>query len=398
MITASEDVTYAELHRRSLGWAHRLLDLGVRPGDVVAVQAPTSVGTIAALVAIMRVGAAYVVIDPSAPERRQASMLAASGARLLLAAGAVEPLVGSGAGVVADIKVGSEGRTDAGRLPLVTSEHVAYLTFTSGSTGEMKAIVTQHGAAANHLAYLVRDHRIGGEDVVLQLAPLSFDAAVRDMFGSLTCGARIVVPEERLDLAALSRLIVAHGITCILSVVPTMLTGLVAAMIHADPDAASTVRLVLTSGEPLDAELADRTHMAFPNATVVNQYGPTECTMTSTRAVIPSGLARSRVPVGLPIPGSQIYVLDDLLDPVPVGSIGEVCIAGSGLALGYRNLPAMTACRFVPNPFGTDGSRLYRTGDRGRFREDGQLELIGRMDRQVKIRGLASSCRRSSRW
>jgi len=256
---------------------------------------------------------------------------------------------------------------------------------TSGSTGRPKIVCTPSGGVLNFRDHLTGAMGLGPDDVVLQLASLTFDASLRDLLCPLSAGAHVVVPtaEERGDLVALAELLDVHGVTCLLAVVPTMLREL----LRAAPAAPASLRLVLVSGEPLPSELAEEVRRWAPTAEVVNQYGLTETTMTATYHVVgPADLQRATVPAGGPIQGVRVRVVDDDLRACPAGALGEVVISGAGVAGGYTS-PALTAQRFVPDPAGPAGSRMVRTGDVGRVLPTGGLRLHGRSDQQVKVRG-----------
>ncbi|MYV66561.1 AMP-binding protein, partial [Streptomyces sp. SID2131] len=229
---------------------------------------------------------------------------------------------------------------------------------------------------------------LGEEDTVLARTALTFDPSVRDLFAPLSTGGRVVLAtgDEADDPDALARLLRAERVTAVLSVVPSMLALVVAA----SPGPSADLRLVLTTGEALTAPLADaaRALGAPGRLRLVNQYGPTECTNTTTYHVVTDeDVARGRVPIGRPLPGARVRVLGPRLELLPAGAIGELFIAGRGVARGYLGDPGRTAAAYVPDPYGPPGSRMYRTGDLARLRADGVLEFHGRRDNQVKVRG-----------
>ncbi|MFI0479566.1 AMP-binding protein, partial [Actinomadura sp. 9N215] len=264
----------------------------------------------------------------------------------------------------------------------------AYVAFTSGSTGRPKALAMTHGGLSNYLAYVRELSGIGPGDAVLQLVSPGFDASLREILGTLTAGARVVFPGPARPRtpAELVRTAAEQGVTKILAVVPTLLEALVQA--GAEHGAVlPAVTDVLVSGEALTRTLVRSVAALAPGARVVNQYGPSECTMTTTWAEA-SRDGAEEVPIGRPIGNMRCRLLDPLLRPVPPGAEGEIYIAGPGLARGYLGAPALTAASLVADPFGPPGGRMYRTGDRAVRTAGGALRFLGRADRQVKVRGV----------
>ena len=273
----------------------------------------------------------------------------------------------------------------------VDPDSLAYVIYTSGSTGRPKGVLTTHGGVADYLAFLADEYGLGPADTVLQLATPTFDASIRETLGALTTGARLVLtpaaeaaePRRVLERAR------EHGVTAIMAVVPSVLRPILAEA-ERSADAAAPLRLLLASGEPLPVADVRRARAVFgPNLRVVNQWGATECTMSSTLHTVTDDEATPIAPVGAPIPNTRVYVLDPEIEPVPLGVPGEAYIATPGLARGYGGRPELTAERFVPDPFSKQpGARMYRVGDRVRRRRDGVLEFLGRVDRQVKVQGV----------
>jgi len=392
LIAGLHEVSYAELNRRANRLARHLQRLGVAPGEVVALCLERSPRMVEALLAVWKTGAAYLALDPETSPALSRRLLSAAGARLALTqeklAGALPfegPRLCLDNGEIFDME-------NAGDLGIELSDSSpAYLAATSGTTGEPKLVLGHHGGISNYLSYL-DDYQLGRGDRVLQLPALSFDASIRDLFGPLTRGAAVVLlePSEAKSPAAIAERLHRHQVDAILSIVPTMLRALLNA-VEGQPRPAGRPRLLLVSGEPLFRSDCDRARRLL-NGTlaIVNQYGPTECTMTSTFAPIPfDGEGEEALPLGRPIPNACLLLLDDQLQPVPVGLTGEIFIGGAGLAHGYFGRPDLTAAAFVPASLGgAPGRRLYRTGDLGRLRPDGRLEYLGRRDRQVKVRGI----------
>lgn len=246
-------------------------------------------------------------------------------------------------------------------------------------------------SAVNYLTSIVRDYELSAADTVLQTASLSFDASVRDIIGPLIAGAKLVlVPDNEVkDPFALLSRIKDHDVTCILSITPTMLRALTDAVAETGTTR-ETLRLILTSGESLAVSECARVRAVLgERVSIVNQYGATECTMSSTRYRVPVSRSSGMALAGKPIANSQVYILDPYFGQCPAGVPGEVHIGGVGVARGYLMSPALTAVKYIPHPFSEKaGARLYRTGDVGRFLRGGDIELHGRVDRQVKIRGI----------
>jgi amino acid adenylation domain-containing protein len=388
-------LTYRELDRRAAGVAAALRSRGAGPGDVAGLFLERSPWMTAAFLGVLDVGCAWLVLDPDHPERRLRLLLAEARPRWILT---TEDLLGrlpEGAGetILLDGQV-LDGQATAGPAANTAASgpaDLAYVVYTSGSTGSPKGVLTPRGGVESYLAYVTGTWGIGAADVVLQLAAPTFDASVRDMLGPLTAGLRVVLPNaaQARDPRALLALLTEQRVTCLLSVVPTLVASLLDAA-ETESVVCPSVRLVLVSGERFPLPLATRARAVFgAGVRLVNQYGPTECTMTSTFHLLEPVAGDGTAPIGVPIPNTRVHVLDAALRPQPIGVPGAIHIGGPGLAWGYLDKPEATASRFIPDPFAADpGSRLYATGDLGRRRADGTLEFLGRLDQQVKLRGL----------
>ncbi|MFE2323274.1 amino acid adenylation domain-containing protein [Streptomyces sp. NPDC059385] len=390
---AGRTTGYAELDAAANRLAHRLRELGTGPESRVAVLAGRDPRTLVCVLAVLKAGGAYVPLDAGHPAERIRTVLADSGAHLVLTAGLPG---GSAADLAGDVPVldldAERHLVDA--LPATepdapaAPEHLAYLLYTSGSTGRPKGVAVTHAAITGYLAALTATFGLGPEDAVLARTALTFDPSVRDLFAPLTTGGRIVLAsqDEAGDPDALARLLHGEGVTALLSIVPSMLEPLVAAV----TEPAAALRLVMTTGEALTPGLARAAHtLGVPGRLrLVNQYGPTECTNTTTYHVVTDAdIEAGRIPIGRPLPGARVLVLGEHLEPLPRGAIGELFIAGRGVARGYLGDPARTAEAYPPDPYGPPGARMYRTGDLARLRADGVLEFHGRRDNQVKVRG-----------
>ncbi|MEH1167100.1 amino acid adenylation domain-containing protein [Micromonospora sp. CPCC 205539] len=392
--TGASELTYAELDERANQLAHWLRRYGVGPDVVVGVALPRSTDLVVALLAVLRAGGAYVALDPAAPPGRLTHLVADSAPRLVLTSrdalarrGPAAAIEGVPAYCLEEEwpELLTESAGDPGPVP--HPDDPAAIYYTSGSTGAPKGVPTPHRGIANFLAYLTGPIGLTDRDVVLQLAAISFDASIRDIFGPLVVGGRLVLPSDETarDPYALLAAIERHRVTALLTLVPPMLTALATAA-GQRPSAAGSVRLGLVSGEPLGAQHVRAARQLSPTIALVNQYGPTEATMTSTYHEV--GDEPGAVPVGRPIPHVRCHVLGAHGELLPPGALGELHLGSPGLARGYQRAPGLTAQRFVPDPFGPPGARLFRTGDLVRWRADGRLVFHGRRDQQVKIRGV----------
>ncbi|WP_031013669.1 non-ribosomal peptide synthetase, partial [Streptomyces purpeochromogenes] len=371
------ELTYGEVAARVDAFAGHLASCGVGPEAVVAVALPRSVDLVVSLLAVLRAGGAYVPVDPDYPADRVAYMLSDSRPALLVTDSATLPGLGEcGVPVVLVDGLADEPGTPVAAPAYPRADHPAYVIYTSGSTGRPKGVVVPHGGIAS-LARAQRDaFGVGPGSRVLQFAALSFDAAAWEIVMGLLSGATLVVaPAERLmpgpDLAALC----AEQDVTHVTLPPTALAVL-------PDDALPAGATVVVAGEACPPELVARWS---EGRRMINAYGPTETTVCATMSAPLSG--RTVPPIGRPIAGARVYVLDAALRPVAPGVTGELYIAGDGLARGYLGRPSLTAERFLAAPFGPAGSRMYRTGDLARWTSDGELEYQGRADTQVKVRG-----------
>ena len=388
LIFADEHLSYRALNQRANRLARRLRDAGVGPEVRVGVACERSLELVIGLLAILKAGGAYVPLDPEYPAERLAYLFEDSAISLLLTQPHVQadvPL--PDALPVICLEAGDTWLAgyDSDNLPnLACAQHLAYVIYTSGSTGRPKGAGNSHGALYNRLAWMQQAYGLSAADRVLQKTPFSFDVSVWEFFWPLMHGATLVVaaPGVHRDPQQLAALIVEQAITT-LHFVPSMLQ----AFISVDQARqCSSLRRIVCSGEALPIELQRQTLRSLPKAALYNLYGPTEAAIDVTHwTCVEEG--RDSVPIGRPIANLRTYILSPELQALPCGAIGELYLAGSGLARGYHARPGLTAERFVVDPFGT-GERLYRTGDLARYRADGAIEYCGRIDHQVKIRGL----------
>ncbi len=385
LVFENESLTYREVNRRANRLAHHLRKLGVGPEAIVGIFGERSLEMVIGLVATLKAGGAYLPLDPTYPTDRLAFMLAdAQPAVVLMQRQMAAQAPPHDAKVVfLEDKLAAESDDDVNPVNLTQPENLAYVIYTSGSTGQPKGAMNTHRGICNRLLWMQEQYRLTAEDRVLQKTPFSFDVSVWEFFWPLLAGARLVVARPGLhgDSQYLINTISGNAITTI-HFVPSMLAAFLE-----DRDVAncSSLRQVICSGEALPVELQDRFFAKLANTKLDNLYGPTEAAVDVTFWKCERGSGERTVPIGRPVANTQIYVLDRTMQPVPPGVAGELHIGGVQLARGYLAKPELTAEKFVPNPFGEE--RLYKTGDLARYRSDGAIEFLGRIDHQVKIRG-----------
>ncbi|MEU5949326.1 amino acid adenylation domain-containing protein [Micromonospora sp. NPDC047465] len=389
-------VTYAELNAAANRVAHRLRAAGVGPETLVGVCAERSVELVAGLLGVLKAGGAYLPLDPEYPADRLAFMVTDAAAPVVLVQEHLrDVLPDTGATVLAldDERVWADQPADD-PSPVAGPGHLAYVIYTSGSTGRPKGVPNTHRGIVNRLDWMQKTYGLGADDAVLQKTPASFDVSVWEFFWPLREGARLVLakPGGHKDAGYLRDLLVAERVTTT-HFVPSMLTVFLA---EDGVEAATALRRVICSGEELPLASALDFTARLPWCGLHNLYGPTEAAIDVTAwhcdPALLAGL--TSVPIGAPIANLRLHVLDERGEECPVGVAGELHIGGVGLARGYHRRPALTAERFVPDPFSAEpGARLYRTGDLARWRpapggDGGVIEFLGRIDHQVKLRGL----------
>ncbi|MEV4320528.1 amino acid adenylation domain-containing protein [Actinocrispum sp. NPDC049592] len=381
------ELTYRELDGYANAVALRLLDMGGHLESVVAVLAERSAGSLVALLGVLKAGMAYLPIDPSYPRERQQDILADSGATVLIA-GPGQPVDALSAEPqrlrvdLAELEPVAERPQPVGRL---TPDHLAYVIYTSGSTGRPKGVAVSHRSIVGSTAARWEFEADGLPERYLVFAPLSFDAAGGGVYWTLSRGGTVYMPTETEvhDPRLLRDLVAQHELTHV-DGVPAQYSVLLDIQDQLEFPA---LRMCITAGDVLTPSLVARHFAVNPGASLFNEYGPTEATVWASthRCGVGDGLGVV-VPVGRPVSNCRVFVLDGDLVPVLPGLVGEIFIGGVGVARGYVGRGGLTAERFVPDPFG-GGGRLYRTGDRGRHRVDGVVEFLGRVDKQVKVRG-----------
>ena len=384
---ADRHITYGELNRRANQVAHRLRSMGVASERLVGVCMERSLELAIALLGVLKAGGAFVPLDPTHPTERLAAIAADVRSPVWLTQGHLVDRLGNVHSLCLDRdwQVLAE-ESDDGLVCRVNPDDLAYVIHTSGSTGTPKGAMNTHAGICNRLLWMQESYRLTNADRVLQKTPINFDVSVWEYFWPLLVGARLVIaePESHKSSTAMIGAIVEHQITTI-HFVPSMLR-----MFLADPmvGACTSLRRVICSGEQLPFDLQERFFDRFRTVELHNLYGPTEAAIDVTAWACQRETHRRIVPIGRPIANTQTYVLDPRLRPTPVGVPGELHIGGVGVGRGYINRPELTAEKFLPDPF-TDrpGGRMYATGDLARYLSDGNIEFLGRLDHQVKIRG-----------
>jgi amino acid adenylation domain-containing protein len=379
-----ETLTYGQLERRANQLAQRLRALGVDRDRPVGLCLERSAALVVGAVGILKAGCAYLALDPSHPQERLDFMLGDSGVDVLVTNG---PVAGRLDTAQATLVALDADRADLELEPAVAptvgdaAGDLAYVIYTSGSTGAPNGVLIEHASLCNLIFWHRHVFAVTEADRATQIASPAFDAAVWELWPYLTAGASIHVPtdEVRADPVALRDWLIAERVT--MSFLPTALAE---AVLTLDWPAELSLRCLLTGGDTLHRYPSPDLSFA-----VVNNYGPTEGTVVATSGVVrPNPNPLGAPSIGKPIANVRAYVVDDRLDPVAVGTPGELLIGGAGVARGYLNRPALTDEKFIPDPFcGTPGARLYRTGDLARQRPDGEIEFLGRADQQVQIHG-----------
>ena len=370
IVYEGREYSYREIDEESNRLAHWLIEQGVGTEDRVAVLLDKSPELVITALGILKAGAVYLPVDPSYPQHRLSFILGDADAKLVLR----EP--------VRDL-ARYPGTAPGALVRPLSPQNTAYLIYTSGSTGLPKGVPVPHAPIAEYFLWFGDEYQVDETDRLLQVASPSFDVSIGEIFGVLICGGRLVIPrpDGLRDIGYLTDLLRREGITS-MHFVPSLL-GLFLSLPGVNQW--RTLRRVPIGGEALPGEIADKFHATF-DALLYNFYGPTETVVNCTSYPVQGSQGTRIVPIGRPKINTQVYLLDNALQPVPVGVIGEIYIGGTHVARGYHRRPGLTAERFVADPF-TPGARLYRSGDVARRNADGDIEFVGRADEQVKIRG-----------
>ena len=387
VVFEDQKLTYGELNKRANQVAHYLQKLGVKPEVLVGICTERSLDAIVGLLGILKAGGAYVPLDPTYPKERLSFMLEETQVPVLLTqAHLAASLPAHQAHLIcldSDWEIIAQ-HGEENPAPLVTSSNLAYVMYTSGSTGKPKgASVTQRGVL--RLVKGSNYANLSAEEVFLQLAPISFDAATFEIWGSLLNGAQLVVmPAHTPSLQELGRAIRQNQITTL-----WLTAGLFHLMVDEQLEDLKQVQQLLAGGDILSVSHVLKLLREAKGCRLINGYGPTEnTTFTCCYSITDASQIVKSISIGRPISNTQVYILDSQLQPVPIGVPGELYIAGDGLARGYFNRPELTARAFISNPFsGEPDARLYKTGDRACYLPDGNIEFLGRSDNQIKVRG-----------
>jgi amino acid adenylation domain-containing protein len=384
VVARGQALSYGALNRRANQLAHYLRGLGVGPEVLVGVCLERSAELVIGLLAVLKAGGAYVPLDPQYPDERLRFMLHDANAPLLVTQRHLLPRLSAGVSRALCLDADEAPWADQPEcdpLPLARAEHLAYVIYTSGSTGRPKGVEITHRSLLNLIFWSHRTLGITPTDRASQLMSPAFDVLGEELWPHLTAGASLYLVDEeiRADAARLRDWMVAERIT--LGNAPNVLAE---QLISLEWPPETALRSLLTGGDVLQ-------HYPPPGLpfALLNSYGPTEATVVATRGRVPPLARANALPsIGRPIANTRIYLLDENLQPVPIGEVGELYIGGVGLARGYRNQPALTAERFTWHSFrGEPGQRLYKTGDLARYRPNGDLEFLGRSDDQIKLRG-----------
>jgi amino acid adenylation domain-containing protein len=385
-----QQMTYRELNARANQVAHRLRELGVGPDIMVGTLLERSLEMVVGLLGILKAGGAFVPLDANYPTERLAFMAADTKTPVMLVQAAVAQKMDSKSWSSATI-VPLDGKTSEidrqsreNPANLTTAENLAYVMYTSGSTGQPKGVMVNHRAVVR-LVKNTNYVELNDRETFLQFSPISFDASTLEIWGPLLNGGCLVVmPADVQALSEIGATIRQHGVTSM-----WLTAGLFNVMVEQRLDDLRPLRQLLVGGDALSPVHVRKAIEGLPECRLINGYGPTEgTTFTCCHTISHHDAQGTSIPIGRPIANTQVYLLDSENELVPVGVEGELCIAGDGLARGYLNQPDLTAEKFVPHPFSKEsGARIYKTGDLARYRLDGTIEFLGRLDGQVKISG-----------
>ncbi|MBV8278990.1 MAG: amino acid adenylation domain-containing protein, partial [Verrucomicrobia bacterium] len=399
LVFEEQTLSYRELNLRANRLAHFLIGQGIGPESLVALALPRSIEMIVGLLAILKAGAAYLPLDPDYPAERLAFMLQdAQPASVITTAKIAQrlPALDLFAHLPLDTQetrnlLARQPQTDPTEVergqPL-GPQHLAYVIYTSGSTGQPKGVLVQHGALINFLSWLQTAYSVETDDAYLLKTNYTFDVSTSELFGWFLAQGRLIIlpPGEERNPSAISELIDRNDVSHV-NFTPSALSSFLESQIGGAGAWVKSLKYLMVAGEEFSLTLKHKLQTIGPLTGVENVYGPTEATVYALHYSLSEGGCQELVPVGRPISNTQAYILDGNLQPVPVGVRGELYIAGAGLARGYLNRPALSAERFVADPYGPPGTRMYRTGDLARWRAEGVLDFLGRADHQFKIRG-----------
>jgi amino acid adenylation domain-containing protein len=384
VIFEDQTLSYSELNSRANQLAWKLVNRKLALDEAVGICAERSIETIVGILAVLKAGGACLPLDPDYPKDRLAFMLQDGGVRLLLLQSCFRDRLPQSSAQIIELDTSSESQEPTHDPSISSSsDNLAYVIYTSGSTGKPKGVEVPHRGIVRLL--IGADYvKLDETKALLQLSALTFDGSIFDIWGALLHGGRSVLYPGRIPSIALLRdLLRKHNVTT-----AWLTTAVFNTIVDEDPAALSTLEQVLVGGEALSVSHIRRAWDFLPNVQIINAYGPTEATVFACAFRIPSKPTESdtSIPIGVPISRTRAYILDPARKPVPPGVVGELYLGGPGVARGYRNQPDLTAERFIPDPIGNDPC-LYQTGDLARWRPDGNIDFLGRIDTQVKLRG-----------
>jgi amino acid adenylation domain-containing protein len=383
IVFEDESITYRQLNGRANRLAHRLRDIGVAPEVLVGILAERSIEMVVGLLAALKAGGAYLPLDPNYPVERLMFMLGDAKPPVVLAQASHVAKLLAYTGRIVFLDEHSGDVSDISPRSGVQADDLAYVLYTSGSTGQPKGVMITHRGICNRLLWIQESIHLALDDCMMVKAPLTFDVSVSELFWPLIAGASVVLAQPGLegDSRYLIENICENGVTT-LELPPALISALLE---EKEFRLCLSLRRVISGAEQLPYDAAERFLAVLPHAELYNSYGPTETAIDVTFWQCKRGDHGRTVPIGRPHANTQMYILDRAMQPVPIGVAGELHLGGVQLARGYLNRPELTAEKFVTSPFGE--GRLYKTGDLGRYRADGAIEFLGRIDHQVKLRG-----------
>ncbi|CAF1456928.1 unnamed protein product, partial [Rotaria sordida] len=385
LVYEEKQLSYATLNQLANKLAHVLIKHKVAPENLIGISVPKELELIIGLLAILKSGGTYVPLDPEYPQDRLNYMIKDANLTIVLTIRALEKRFSDFKGVVIFIEEDEDFlRQSSANLNIsILPDSLAYIIYTSRSTGKPKGVAMSHRSIVNRMLWMKKKYFTEINPIVLQKASYNFDASLWEIFIPLICGGKLVLlsNEEAKDIYALEGLIKRHQINSI-----EFTPSVIALLLDTDILKYPCLKYIFSSSEPLSASLFNKYRKTNYSAKIINLYGPTEAAIDSTSYECENKNYKSDIPIGRPITNTQVYILDEILNLVPIGMIGEIYIDGIGLARGYLNKPGVTAEKFLPNPFRSN-SRLYKTGDMGRYLPDGNIEFLGRIDNQISLRG-----------
>ena len=390
LISGDEQISYRDLNERANQMAHHLATFGVGPESLVSVMLDRSIEMVVALLGILKAGAAYVPLDPAYPRERLSFMIEDANATVLISQQSLVdrlPEIRQSLVLVDADREAIQSHSRENPATEVSAENLVYVIYTSGTTGQPKGAMLAHREVVNCVLWMQDTYALTPRDRMLCKTTLNFDPSVWEIFWPLLIGGRVTLsaPGDEQDTAALLQTIINREVT-IAYMVPSLLSLF---LTERDVEQAVSLRQMICGGESLPHDVVKQFYQRLPQATLHHSYGPTETAIASSETICRRNSVHRVTPIGRPLANTQLYVLDKHMQPLPIGLIGELYIGGIGLGRGYLNQPALTAERFVPDPFASKpGGRLYRTGDLVRYLADGNLEFHGRRDKQVKLRGV----------